>query len=118
MLISPATLSEAVALLPTTNANGLKGLVWALSNSRDYNPNWFQIDPQLVNEIWAVTAPGMVDYATQNSAWAARITNDGFGIEPTIHYAAMYAAAFFEERLWIGVQDLSRRGHAARAEPQ
>jgi len=67
-----------------------------ITGSRDFNPNWFQIDPQLVNEIWAVTAPGMVDYAAQKSAWAARITNDGFGIEPTIHYAAMYAAAFFE----------------------
>jgi len=61
-----------------------------------YNPHWFQIDPQLVNEIWAVTAPGMVDYAAQKSAWAARITNDDWGIEPTIHYAAMYSAAFFE----------------------
>jgi len=70
-----------------------------VTGSRDYNPNWFQIDPQLVNEIWAVTAPGMVDYATQKSAWAARITNDGFGIEPTIHYAAMYAAAFFESEI-------------------
>jgi hypothetical protein len=68
-----------------------------VTGGRDFNPNWFQIDPQLVNEIWAVTAPGMVDYATQKSAWAARITNDGFGIEPTVHYAAMYAAAFFED---------------------
>jgi len=67
-----------------------------ITGSRDYNPNWFQIDPQLVNEIWALTAPGMPDYATGKSAWAARITNDGFGIEPTVHYAAMYAAAFFE----------------------
>jgi len=66
------------------------------TGSKDFNPNWFQIDPQLVNEIWAVTAPGMLDYATRKSAWAARITNDDFGIEPTIHYAAMYAAAFFE----------------------
>lgn len=67
-----------------------------VTGSRDFNPNWFQIDPQLVNEIWAVTAPGMPGYATAKSAWAARITNDDFGIEPTIHYAAMYAAAFFE----------------------
>jgi len=66
------------------------------TGSKDFNPNWFQIDPQLVNEIWAVTAPGMLDYATRKSAWAARITNDDFGIEPTMHYAAMYAAAFFE----------------------
>lgn len=67
-----------------------------VTGSKAFNPNWFQIDPQLVNEIWAVTAPGMLDYSTAKSAWAARITNDGFGIEPTIHYAAMYSAAFFE----------------------
>lgn len=59
------------------------------------NPHWFQIDPQLVNEIWAVTAPGMVPYATGKSAWGASITNSGWGIEPTMHYGAMYAAAFF-----------------------
>jgi ADP-ribosylglycohydrolase len=68
-----------------------------LTGNKNYNPNWFQIDPQLINEIWAVTAPGMLDYAARKSAWAAKITNDDFGIEPTIHYAAMYAAAFFEQ---------------------
>jgi hypothetical protein len=68
-----------------------------VTGNRNYNPNWFQIDPQLVNEIWAVTAPGMPGYATQKSAWAAKITNDDFGIEPTVHYAAMYSAAFFEK---------------------
>jgi hypothetical protein len=68
-----------------------------LTGHKDFNPNWFQIDPQLVNEIWAVTAPGMLNYATQKSAWTAKITNDDFGIEPTVHYAAMYAAAFFEK---------------------
>ena len=62
---------------------------------KDINPHWFQIDPQLVNEVWAVTSPGMVKYAAEKSAWAARITNDDWGIEPTIHYGAMYAAAFF-----------------------
>lgn len=67
-----------------------------VTGNRQFNPNWFQIDPQLVNEIWAVTAPGMITYAAQKSAWAAKITNDDFGIEPTIHYAAMYSAAFFE----------------------
>jgi len=68
-----------------------------ITGNKGYNPNWFQIDPQLVNEIWAVTAPGMLEYATGKSTWAAKITNDDFGIEPTIHYAAMYAAAFFEK---------------------
>ena len=63
---------------------------------KDYNPHWFQIDPQLVNEIWAVISPGMITYAAQKSAWAARVTNDSWGIDPTIHYGAMYSAAFFE----------------------
>jgi hypothetical protein len=67
-----------------------------ITGMKDINPHWFQIDPQLVNEIWAVTAPGMVQYAAAKSDWAAQITNDDWGVEPTIHYGAMYAAAFFE----------------------
>lgn len=63
---------------------------------KDINPHWFQIDPQLVNEIWAVTAPGMVKYAAAKSRWAASIMDEGWGVEPTIHYGAMYSAAFFE----------------------
>jgi hypothetical protein len=89
-----------------------------VTGSRDYNPNWFQIDPQLVNELWAVTAPGMVDYAVAKSAWAARITSDGFGIEPTMHYAAMYAAAFFtadiEKLVDIGTAALPAGSRFAR----
>jgi hypothetical protein len=67
-----------------------------VTGMQDYNPHWFQIDPQLVNEIWSVTAPGMVTYAAPKSGWAARITDDKWGVEPTIHYGAMYASAFFE----------------------
>jgi hypothetical protein len=66
------------------------------TGTKSINPQWFQIDPQLVNEIWAVTAPGMVRYAAGKSAWAARIMSDDWAIQPTIHYGAMYAAAFFE----------------------
>jgi hypothetical protein len=73
------------------------GFTPPVTGMKEYNPHWFQIDPQLVNEIWAVTAPGMVRYATEKSAWAARIMDDDWGIEPTIHYGAMYAAAFFEK---------------------
>lgn len=62
-----------------------------------YNTQWCQIDPQLVNEIWAITAPGMIEYAVEKSRFAAHITSDSFGIEPTLHYAAMYSAAFFEK---------------------
>lgn len=67
------------------------------TGNKDLNPHWYQIDPQLINEVWAITAPGMVDYAAAKSGWAARITSDDWGVEPTIHYGAMYAAAFFEK---------------------
>lgn len=76
------------------------GLTPPFTGMKACNPHWFQIDPQLVNEVWAVTAPGMVDYAVQKSEWAARITNDDWGVDPTIHYAAMYAAAFFESDVY------------------
>lgn len=66
------------------------------TGSRELNPHWYQIDPQLINEIWAFTAPGMVKYAADKSEYAARITSDCWGVEPTIHYGAMYSAAFFE----------------------
>ncbi len=81
-----------------------------VTGKRGINPHWFQIDPQLINEVWAVTAPGMVRYAADKSGWAALVMTDGWGIEPTIWYGAMYAAAFFEsdvEKLIdIGVEAL------------
>ena len=67
-----------------------------VTGTKALNSQWYQIDPQLVNEIWAVTAPGMVRYAAEKSNWAARITNDDWGVEPTVFYGAMYAEAFFE----------------------
>jgi hypothetical protein len=67
------------------------------TGSKNLNPHWYQIDPQLINEVWAFTAPGMVNYAASKSEWAARITSDEWGVEPTIHYGAMYSAAFFEK---------------------
>lgn len=72
------------------------GLRPPLTGRRGINPHGFQIDPQLVNEIWGVTAPGLLRYAAEKTAWAARVMADGWGIEPTIHYGVMYAAAFFE----------------------
>jgi eukaryotic-like serine/threonine-protein kinase len=38
-MVSARTLPNVVAALGRANARGLKGLVWALSFSRDYNPN-------------------------------------------------------------------------------
>lgn len=63
---------------------------------QDLNPHWYQIDPQLINEIWAYTAPGMPAYAVAKSDWAARITSDSWAVQPTALYGAMYAEAFFE----------------------
>ncbi|TLU66846.1 ADP-ribosylglycohydrolase family protein [Thalassotalea litorea] len=85
-----------------------------LTGHKYYNSEWFQIDPQLINEIWAVTAPGMIDYAVQKTDWAARITNDSFGVEPAMHYAAMYSAAFYESDINtlinIGLKALPKDG--------
>lgn len=39
------------------------------TGSSETNPHWYQIDPQLINEIWSYTAPGMVRYAAGKSAW-------------------------------------------------
>ena len=75
------------------------GLTPPVTGMKEYNPHWFQIDPQLINEIWAVTAPGMVNYAVAKSEWAARITNDSWGVEPTMFYGALYSAAFFENNI-------------------
>jgi hypothetical protein len=87
------------------------------TGSKELNPHWYQIDPQLINEIWAFTAPGMVKYAASKSEWAARITSDEWGVEPTIHYGAMYAAAFFEsdvkKLINIGLESLPPTGRYA-----
>ncbi len=84
------------------------------TGSKELNPHWYQIDPQLINEIWAVTAPGMINYAASKSDWAARITSDDWGVEPTIFYGAMYSAAFFEKDInkliEIGIKALPANG--------
>ena len=84
------------------------------TGNKELNPHWFQIDPQLINEIWGVTAPGMVNYAASKSDWAARITSDDWGVEPTIFYGAMYSAAYFEKDIKklieIGLKALPSRG--------
>ena len=72
------------------------GLKPPYTGKKEYNPHWFQIDPQLINEIWAYTAPGMPDYAAGISDWAARITSDDWAASPTVVYGSMYSEAFFE----------------------
>ena len=72
------------------------GLTPPFTGDKRYNPHWFQIDPQLINEIWAYTAPGMPVYAAGISEWAARITSDDWATSPTVVYGAMYSEGFFE----------------------
>lgn len=73
-----------------------RGYLPPLTGRRGLNPHWYQIDPQLVCEIWAVTAPGMLEYAAAKADWAAKVTNDEYGTHPTIWYNVMWSAAFFE----------------------
>jgi hypothetical protein len=80
------------------------------TGERGRNRHWSKIDPQLVNEIWAMTSPAMVDYAADMANWAAHVTNDDWGTHATMWYNAMYAAAFTEtdaEKLYrIGMNQL------------
>jgi len=74
-----------------------RGLTPPDTGAKANNPNWFQIDPQLVNEIWSAFYPGMTQKAAERALWGARITSDDWGTHPTVAYAVMYSAAFFEE---------------------
>jgi ADP-ribosylglycohydrolase len=74
-----------------------KGLVAPETGRKENNRNWFQIDPQLVNEIWSAFYPGMTEKAAERALWGARITNDDWGTHPTIAYGVMISAAFFEK---------------------
>ena len=77
-----------------------EGLVAPHTGSKDNNPYWFAIDPQLVNEIWSAFYPGMVQKAVNRAEWSARITSDDWGTHPTIFYAALYSGAFFEKDVY------------------
>jgi ADP-ribosylglycohydrolase len=74
-----------------------KGLVPPETGSKKNNENWYQIDPQLVNEIWSMFYPGMIGKSVERAEWGARITSDDWGTHPTIAYAVMFSAAVFEK---------------------
>jgi ADP-ribosylglycohydrolase len=74
-----------------------EGLVAPDTGRKENNKHWFQIDPQLVNEIWSAFYPGMTGKAVKRADWGARITNDDWGVHPTRAYAAIISAAFFED---------------------
>ena len=74
-----------------------EGFIAPETGSKENNPYWFAIDPQLVNEIWSAFYPAMVDKAVERAEWGARITSDDWGLHPTIFYAALYSGAFYEK---------------------
>lgn len=74
-----------------------EGLNPPATGMKENNPNWFQIDPQLVNEIWSAFYPGMPGKAAERAEWGARITNDDWGTHPTIVYGVMISEAFFSD---------------------
>ena len=81
-----------------------QGLVAPDTGRKENNSNWFQIDSQLVNEIWSAFYPGMTKQAAGRALWGARITNDDWGTHPTIAYGAMISAAFFEKDVQMLVE--------------
>lgn len=91
-----------------------QGLVAPDTGRKENNKHWFQIDPQLVNEIWSAFYPGMTQKAAERALWGARITNDDWGTHPTIAYGAMISAAFFEKDVRklvdIGIQAVPNEG--------
>ena len=56
----------------------------------------------------------MIRYASEKSKWAAKITNEDWGVEPTMFYGAMYSAAFFESDInnliSIGLESVPKNG--------
>lgn len=62
---------------------------------KENNPNWFQIDPQLVNEIWSAFYPGLPVPAARRADWGARITSDDWA-NATVFDGVMISEAFLE----------------------
>ena len=91
-----------------------QGFVAPDTGRKENNRHWFQIDPQLVNEVWSAFYPGMIEQATERALWGARITNDGWGTHATMAYGAMISAAFFEtdvnELIKIGARAIPKTG--------
>ena len=73
------------------------GMLPPETGSKKNNPEWYRITSQLVNEIWSVFYPGMIDRATERAEWGAKIMCDDWAVHATRAYAVMYSAAFFEK---------------------
>jgi ADP-ribosylglycohydrolase len=74
-----------------------QGLLPPETGNKANNPYWYRITSQLVNEIWSVFYPGMIEQATKRAEWGAKIMCDDWAVHATRAYAVMYSAAFFEQ---------------------
>jgi hypothetical protein len=87
-----------------------EGMFPPATGSKQYNPYWYRITSQLVNEIWSAFYPGMTKIAAQRAEWGAHIMCDGWATHATRAYGVMYSAAFFEkdvnELVTLAINDL------------
>ncbi|MEK6480646.1 ADP-ribosylglycohydrolase family protein [Catalinimonas sp. 4WD22] len=87
-----------------------EGMLPPATGSKQYNPYWYRITSQLVNEIWSAFYPGMTKIAAQRAEWGAHIMCDDWATHATRAYGVMYSAAFFEkdvnELVTLAINDL------------
>lgn len=74
-----------------------EGYVPPATGSKSVNAYWYRITSQLMNEIWGVFYPGMLEQARKRSEWGAKISTDDWATHPDMAYGIMYSAAFFED---------------------
>ncbi len=72
------------------------GYLPPVTGSKALNDYWYRITSQLMNEIWGVFYPGMLQTAAERSEWGARIMTDDWATHPDIVYGVMFSASFFE----------------------
>ncbi|WP_236971736.1 ADP-ribosylglycohydrolase family protein [Membranihabitans marinus] len=89
-----------------------EGVLPPETGSKANNDFWYGLTSQLINELWGVIYPGMIDKAAHWSSWGGHITNDDWATHPTIFYGAMYSAGFFvddiHELIKIGMRKLPK----------
>lgn len=78
-----------------------EGFVVLVMGVKENNENWFQIDLQLVNEIWSVFYFGMFQQVVECVEWGVCIINDDWGIYLMIVYGVMISLVFFEKDLEV-----------------
>lgn len=80
------------------------GMLPPETGNKTNNPYWYRITSQLVNEIWSVFYPGMIDKAQERALWGAHIMCDDWATHATQAYSVMFSAAFFEKDVNVLVQ--------------